>query len=531
MNTPNSSQALISDLAAGKEILSRIPLTNPPQALNETIRFLDSLLVSHLSIDSVFQLLEHACLPVVSIAEETAKRYLNKPVPLSNIEEEFFQQVSQLWQKMAKAYAYCAEENPSNLDDRQLAILLHRCIHFTGISILECQNALREVPRGLWLRLHGYYDTAEEQDLTTLAIPNAFEPQSRTKTTHCSAAYTAFLLCDMANGYSLSALERAMVRRLAMAWSALTSLHPFSPGELLPRFVVDLMHDAALRPATESLNTDQLRRFNVSHLAEQLSQVRQKLKQRIPPSQLGLGDDCTVLQCSSLIDHLIRQWSQGRAARKYRRRLSSGTARICTGFEDMHYCVLGEVFRQPGNTSIYSRQDFDRLFSFRSQETPQNSAHFNLEKFSTTHKTDVWEVVNESANGFRLVRNSSGQKMIHRQLLALCPHDGGRFLLAQVVWLTQEYKSGGLIAGIMALPGLPTAISVRRGENLGELYQRAFLLTAPEGTDAESSLILAPGWYRLGQIIEIFDKKARTVRLKGVLGSGPGFDWVRFDSC
>jgi len=48
-------------------------------------------------------------------------------------------------------------------------------------------------------------------------------------------------------------------------------------------------------------------------------------------------------------------------------------------------------------------------------------------------------------------------------LLALCPHDGGRFLLVQVIWLIQN-RRGGLIAGVAALPGMPQATS-------GQLYR------------------------------------------------------------
>ena len=40
--------------------------------------------------------------------------------------------------------------------------------------------------------------------------------------------------------------------------------------------------------------------------------------------------------------------------------------------------------------------------------------------------------------------------------------DGERFVLAQAAWLRQE-KSGGLIAGIRVLPGIPQAIAALEG--------------------------------------------------------------------
>ena len=532
MSVPSQSQQLIPDLSTGKRILSCISRTDQQLASGEITGFLDSLLMSPLNTDNIFELLEDASQPVASIAKELAKHYLDKPIPLGDIEESFFQQVSQLCQKMAKAYAFCAEKSLPDPDDQQSATLLHRCIHFTGIAILEHQRARREVPWGLWLKLHGYYSMAEELKLATFAIPNVFDPQATEEDAmHCAAAYTAFILCDMAGSYSLTLHDQKLVRRWAVACSPLTSLHSFALGEVLPQFVVNLVHDTALHPATESLNTDQLRRLDVSHLADWLRKTRKKLKQRVSPSQLGLGDDCTPLQCSRLLKHLSRQWSQGRAARKYRRHSSSGATYICTGFEDMHFLISGNEFHQPNNVRIYAHQGFDRVFGLRSEETIQQSHHFNKENFLASDKVDTWEVVNQSANGFCLVRSTSGQNMVHKQLLALRPHDSERCLLAQVVWLVQEHK-GGLIAGITALPGLPTAISFRHSEKQGEPYRQAFLLSTQEiANEEEPSLILPTGWYRPDLTIEIFDKEVQTARLEELLERGPGFDRVKFEFC
>ena len=534
MSTPAPIMFSIPDFPTGSEIIARIPLANPQLAISDLNRFLDSLLASPPDTQTYFQLLEHAHLPVTFVAEELAKRYLNKPIPLGDIEERFFRQVVLLWLKAAQAYAHCAQRgssDPEATPPERLAALLHRCIHFTGMAILEHQRARREVPWGLWLDLHGYYGTAEEMHVATHPIPGILE--SQTCNTHCAAAYIAFVLCDMAGSYSLSLRDQTLVRRWAVAWSALVGLHGVTPGESLPPFVIDLVQDMALRPTSECLNTDQLRRLDTSRLAIQISHTRQQLRSRVPPSQLALGDDCTPHQCTRLLELLSRQWSQARAARKYRRHATSGITRICTGFEEMHYFISGGEFQQPENVRIYSRHDFESLFSFRFQENPQQSLQIQQEKIAATFSVDTWEVVNQSANGFRLVRSVSGRKMIHGQLLALCPHDGERFLLAQATWLMQESK-GGLIAGVRALPGLPVAICARRVEQSGETnepYQRAFLLPAMASTGTEQSLVFATGWFRLGQIIEIFTDGAWRVRLKNRLDVGPDFERASFESC
>lgn len=534
MNTPAPTLFSIPDFPTGSGIISRIPLANPQLAIHDLNRVLDSLLAAPPDLPAYTQLLEHARLPITLVAEELAKRSLNKPIPLGDAEDALFRQVVLLWLKTAKAYAHCAERSSPDSESFQadrFATLLHRCIHFTGMAILEHHRARREVPWGLWLDLHGYYGTAEDFHLATQAVPDILEAQAFN--THCTAAYLAFILCDMAGPYSLSLRDQTVVRRWAGAWSALAGLAPVAAGETLPPFVVDLMQDMALRPTADCLHTDQLRRLDTSRLALQLGHVRQQLRQRIPPSQLALGDDCTPQQCVRLLDHLARQWSLGRAARKFRRHATSGITRLCTGFEEMHYFISGKEFQQPENVRIYSRSDYDNLFSFRFQENPQQALQIQQEKMAAAYSVDTWEVVNQSANGFRLMRSVSGRKMVHGQLLALCPHDGERFLLAQATWLMQESK-GGLIAGIKALPSLPIAICARPVEPGGEShepYQRAFLLPALATTKAEQSLVLPAGWFRPGRVLEVFTDGAWRVRLKNVLDVGPDFERIGFELC
>ncbi len=533
MNAMTPITFAIRDLQTGCDIISRIPLANPQQAAIDLDRFLDSLLHSPPDGETYFQLLEHARIPLAFVADELAKRYQNKALPLAEIEEDVFKQVVGIWSKTAKAYAHCAEHDTPEEQDaiyaQRVAMILHRCIHYTGMAILEHQRARRELPWGLWLELHGYYGSAEEWGVTHLAIPDALDPFGRS--TNCVSAYISFLLCDMAGTYSLSIRDLTLVRRWANNWSPLVSLHPAQPGDVLPPYVVDLMQDMALRPVAECLQTDHLRRLDTTRLAMQISQIRNELKQKIPPTQLALGEDCTAGQCNRLLEHLSRPWSQARATRKFRRHSTSGITKLCTGFEEMHYFISGKEFEQPENVRIYSRREFENLFAFRHQTDPLQALQVRQEQLA--YGVDRWEVVNQSANGFRLVRSTSGRKMMHGQLLALCPHDGERYLLAKNTWLMQE-KNGGLIAGIKALPGLPVATSARVLEPTGEShskYHRAFLLPAVPSVDAEQSLVLPQGWFRSGRVIELFTDGAWQVKLLHVLDDGPGFERVSFVVC
>jgi len=524
----------IHDLQTGLEIISRISLADPQRAAVDLNRLLDSLLSAPPDSKIYFNLLESARLPIGFVAEELAKRYLNKRLPLGDLEEEVFQQVVGLWLKMARAYAHCAEkgvpEEESEADhNRRVAMILHRCIHHTGIAIIEYQRARRELPWGLWLDLHGYYASAEEWGVATLPIADALEPMGRS--THCAASYISFLLCDMAGCYGLSVRDQTLVYRWASYWAPLVSLHAAQAGEPLPVFVIDLMQDVALRPAVECLQIEHLRRLDTSRLALQITQIKQQLKQKIPPAQLSLGDDCSAGQCNRLLDHLARPWSQARAPRKFRRHATSGISKLCTGFDEMHYFISGKEFEQPENVRTYNRQEFDKLFAFRHQDDPSQMLQLSQEQL--TYSLDSWEVVNQSANGFRIVRSISGKKMAHDQLLALCPHDGERFLLARTTWLMQE-KEGGLIAGIKALPGMPVAIAARSRDQQGAgdgKYQRAFLLPTIASAGIEQTLVLPQGWFRSERIVELYTDGPWQVKLKHVIEDGADFERISFELC
>ena len=533
MNAMSPITFAIHDLQTGCDIISRIPLANPQQAAIDLDRFLDSLLTSPPDGETYFQLLEHARVPISFVADELAKRYQSKALPLAEVEEETFEQVIALWQKAATSYARCAENDASDEQDpasaSRVATILHRCIHHSGMIILEHQRARRELPWGLWLELHGYYGSAEEWGVATLAVPDALDPLGRS--TDCTTAYIAFLMCDMAGSFSLSVRDQTLVRRWASHWSPLVSLHKAEPGEALPQYVIDLMQDMALRPVAECLQTEHLRRLDTTRLTMHINQVRHQLSQKIPPSHLELGEDCTAGQCKRLLEHLAPAWAQARAARKYRRHATSGITQLCTGFEEMHYFISDKEFEQPENVRIYSRKEFENLFAFRHQTDPQQALHVRQEQL--TYGVDSWEVVNQSANGFRLVRSTSGKKMIHGQLIALRPKDGQRFLLAKNTWLMQE-KSGGLIAGIKALPGLPVATAARVIEQASEShgqYHRAFLLPAVPSQDTDQSLVLPQGWFRNGRVVELFTDGAWRVKLQQVLDDGPGFERVSFVVC
>ncbi len=529
----NETPLNIHDLNEGLEFLAQIPLANPVVAERQLMRLLDGLLIDPPEPGVLLALLEHARAPMCFVEEEMARRYHNKPLPLSDDEESYFCQVVSAWRKMGKAYALCAQlEEPDTANAQYVslvALILHRCLYYTGMVILEHYRARRELPPGVWLDLHGFFETAEDWRVAYTPVEDALE--NNLQATHCAAAYATLLLIDMASPYSNSVRNLNLIRRWAGMWAPLVSIHKLTDDIELPAFVVELMKDAPLHPTsvTEEPGAD-TRRLDTSRVGLQINHMLSQLRQRISPSQLGLGEE-TSGHVIALLDHLSRPWTQSASPRRFRRFPSEGIAKVAVDFEAMHYCVTGKPFAQPDSASAYSRGEFDELFTFRERAEPGQGL---VIKPHVNFPVDEWSVINHSANGFRLARSSAGQRIMHGQLMVVCPHDGEHFLLAQATWLMQE-DNAGLIVGVATLPGMPQGVGVRptvAGATTADRFVRGFLLPAVPAIHEEPSVVLPSGMYQASRVLEVCsgNEAVWQLRMLHILQRGADFDRISYQA-
>ena len=526
-----SSPPIIQDLDSGSFFLSQLPLANPPLAEQQLINFLDGLIANPPEPGILLSTLEQTRVPLSFVEEEMARNYHNKPLPLSETQENCFQQVLSAWQRMSKAYALCARRQDPATDNPQyatlIATILHRCLYYTGMIIIEHFRARREIPAGIWHDLHGYYETAEQWGVTCLPVNDSLE--NDLQATHCAAAYVTLLLIEIANPYGNSVRDLNLVRRWAGMWAPLVSLHQVDDEYEVPPYIVRLLSDQPLHPsgAADNIGPD-ARRLDSSRLGLQLSHMLSQLHQRLTPSQLGLGED-TSGHVIRLLERLSGPWTQTASPRRFRRFASEGTAKVVVGYEAMHFFVGGKDFIQPDAVEAYSRNQFDELFTFRERATP--GQHLSI-KTQTSFPIDEWVVINHSANGFRLGRSHAGQRIAHSQLIALCPHDGEQYLLGQATWLMQE-NSGGLVVGVAVLPGMPEAVGIRHTPaepGYENRFVRAFLLPPIPSIGQEGSLVIPVGMYRPSALLEVAaDDKTWHLRMQHVRQRGVDFERISYE--
>ncbi len=512
-----------------------MPLADPRQAQRELNHFLDRLLQAPPPAGIYLELLEQSRETLCFIGEELARSYVNKPLPLTEAQENCFREAISIWFKAARSYARCVRpEGMPGDDPSRSALILHRSIYYIGMTIIEHYRARRELPAGLWRDLHVQYAIAEQSGVAALAVTDTLDPLARS--TDCASALLSLLLVQLASPYALSIADQSLVRRWAGAWSPLVSLKSVAPGEVPSQFVIDLVRDVALSSPADEPIAVQLRRLDTSRLGAQLFDVRKQLREKIPPVRIGLGDYPSG-QCKRLLGHLVNAWSQRHGARKYSRRASSGTASVRTGFDAIYRHLCGETASAPKGLHAVAPREAGRRSSLvdrrveAAQERTQDVAQQVIDAEEREGLTaEQWMAVNQSASGLCLMRGGAGKKITHGQLLAVCPQDGTRLLLARMVWLMQEQRNG-LIAGVATLAGLPQCVVARpRVPEDADSYapSGAFLLPAVPAVGSEQSLIIPRGWSDASRLIEIYADTPWCVQLVKVLDHGPDFERVSF---
>lgn len=525
----------VRDLQTGIDLVASLSLADSEAAGARTNRFLDSLLRAPPDAEIYLCLLERLPPVVAAIAQELGKRFLGKAIPLAEHEEASFQRVVSTWLKVARAYTHCAQLDAAQKTTPNLpriALILQRCLYFTALAINAHYGARRELAPGLWRELHGYYAKAEKWGIAVRAVPGCLD--LRGPNIHCASAFLAPLLAELAGPYALSLRDLAWVTHLASHWAALLHLRAAQPKEPLPPFIVDLGQDVGVCAGGEGQRREDFRFLDSTRLVARLKQVKQQLNQGADPDQLGLGSTRSASQCQRLLDALADPWSLTPSHRAFARHNAVGSAQIGVGFPAMHYHISGKEFEQGANVKVYSRQEIEVMLTFRHRVDPASELQIRPEH--PEFDLDEWQVINQSAHGFRLMRTNVGKCLTHSQLLSICPHDGERFLLAKSTWLMQE-QSGGLVAGVALLPGIPLAIAARPlAQQLGnsEIFSRAFLLPAVSSVGSEASLVLPRGWFSLDRVIEIDsdcgqgNTKTWLARMRRIVDEGVDFERVAF---
>lgn len=476
------------EFGAAAEIIAHLPLHQPAEAETRLGQLLSEVLAHPPAPDQLFALLEYAR-PSLHFVRASAVRHYHEHAPhLETVAEAHFQRGLQLWQFVVDAYQRCADLNIAA--DAQAATLLHRCTMYIGMQIMEHYRAKRQVPESLWQQFNTSYAYAEARGLARVALVEELPDES--KTPHIQALYIAHLLLEVAQPYSRNPTDLNLIWQWADRWAHLARLgHPRIAADKIA-FVVDLQGKRPLHPRIGGELPASIRGLNTSALIQALQKHLQELGKPDASEHLHLPTEGIARQ-QRLLGQLINSWALDALPRRFKRTPADEQIELTSTFHGIYSVLAGAPVGGE-------------------QQAPA---------------TEAWRVIDHTPSGFRLTRDGDGLRIENGQLVALRPHDGGGYLLAQVQWLMRE-QSGQLLAGFAILPGLPRPAAIFADERLkGQINRsiRAFFLPALPALHSEASLVVPLGFHQAGKVIELDEGK---FRLDELLQRGTDFERVSY---
>lgn len=516
-----------TDASGCAKWLQTLPLINVGPSHDRLLGQLEELNGYDVAPAERLKILELLREPVTFVQKEHAKKFSNRPAPLSKQERDIFHNVDTLWDALSHGYQRCLQavvDGTSGLSGL-VALICQRVLWCTGQKMVDHYQAYLNVEEPDWKLLHRVYAFAEERDVAGDEVAHPVH-KGKVETT-CVETYAQVLLLHLANPSKLTPRQIELISRWLDRWARKASISASQPaaGDRVPSLVVDLASSAGA--SHEPGQGDTIRYLDIHEVGKSVRKRVGLLRKGEPPAALGLGEDITAALAEGLLVMLYKRWCEDKQARVHPRRGASGAAQICSGLDAMHYFVTGRAFRGQGGSQALSQMQHEQIATLgrlvtRQEEDSGAAANFAKES---------WQVRDESASGLRLERTdpAANSRLVLNQLLGIRLADAKNFLLCTVRWLSvsPEFE---LQIGVQILPGVPAGVSIRPGGATGEKYVPALVLPAFAALQTPDTLVLPAGWFKPERIIEVNTDSARQVRLTELIERGADFERVSFAS-
>ncbi len=519
-----------SDASACRKWLKTLPLTNIQGLHGELRQQLE--LLSHFALPALerLKILEQLRETVAYLAGELGKKYCNKAIPLSPLEQTTWNNEQALWLDFGKLYLQCleaAQKGDAGVSPFT-ALITQRAASTLIARMLGFAHAYRPVPAGEWRQLHLLYHHAETQGIAAKRIKDALNHEDGTNS--CEASYAKALLLGLADPQQLTSRQILQLDRWLDRWTARTKLvknQPPTPS--LPLVCVDLAGESGAMIFTGNIMSEQ-RFVDTERLALSLRKRIKFLTTGGNPAEVGLGDECVQPACETLLSALYKRWCEIPPKRSSPRDSGGSNAQLCFAFPAIYFFLNdASPFKQPGETLDVAPEIMEDMRMF-GRVTPRTE---KLLFARLGFALENWDSLDQSTGGFRLSRSGTGERISQNQLVALRSSDSAPFNLAVVRWLMMDNDAGNLSIGARLLPGSPTVLAARpmtlNPSDMG-LFVPAFQLSAVPEQEEPASLVLPIGWYQLGKRVQIYSSQTETVKLTGLLEKGANFERVTFVS-
>ena len=529
----------VTSARGAKAWLRELPLSDARSAHHAVVAMLSEWEETPTAPLARLEILETVRGHVAEIDAQYAARYAEKPLPLGIQERNAFQHAQVLWRSMAAAYLECFE---ASLEDA-VDLAPHRALCLARAGAYFCQTLMGRLRSGqaqdadLCDDLEHLAELAAEHEVLDVIVRDSLHPRG---CTNVAATYRRALFIAQV-GSGVTGRTRQAMFELAHQWEGKSRFAtPLQASGASATTLVD-----GERRRLRAFRFGQRRRvLDVTRLSRSIRRRLRKLEQGATFEDLRLPEAFRQLPVREVLTRLHALWCESAETRTESRMggLPAGGAPAPQklsvsftqdGFESMYFMIAGEAFAL-GENDPTSRRRYDELFVFQgaSQAREENRGLEAVRSF------EDWEIIDQSASGFRLRRPSPGARFRPGQLMAMrlrLSGDDGPVVLAQVRHVTEpqpgaaQARPGTIEAGVELLKGKPHAIGVRatglNAQNGGE-FKAAFRLGSLFANET-SCLALPVGWFKAERVVEIHDSgRNQRVRMVALLDRGVDFEHV-----
>jgi cyclic-di-GMP-binding protein len=398
LSVPATTQALPKGIETkpkqAKVWVESLPLTKMVETTRVLLEHIMTLNRSKMSADERFELLETYRPVLHTLLEELEHVFAYSTLPLPPKQREAFELGRTLATEAAVAYKQLIIDKTGKLigfgNKKSLPLPLHRAMTYTGRVLTQSFKTYYPAPPGAWRDLHQLYAFAEEQGL----LAEIVEPESKASLLD---VYSEPIMLSLADPYRLMYREADKVLELLSQNRGTVSLTGQRPESLDPTkvFIVALDSDRSPRLMSIAIKDPPgqvLRLLDLTKLVEKMKQRVQAMTNNHEAYNRSKASHDT----GDLMARLIRLWGDP-PKRQFRRNPSDTGVVLCSGIKAIaHFAML--AMREDHSAQAAAIQDGSTMPLLKIPDDPVSKAM----------GVEEWTVLNQSANGLRLHRESGG---------------------------------------------------------------------------------------------------------------------------
>lgn len=454
--------------------------------------------------------------PVVAVLlDELEAIYAYSVLPLPARQREAFDLARDLLTQCATTYKIFSLEKPAKLSmfnsRKNLPGAMYWAMFFLQSQLLQSYKTYHPAPVGVWQELHSLYLHADEQG-TLAEIGDA-----ETKLTMMDL-YADALMISLADPYRLMSKEVDKVLHTLAQNRGLVEIRSSNEGVNVQRFfLVALDGDQAPKVLIQGAPPPAGQVFRLIDPTRLVEKLQQRTRAQTGSSGNAASKSRATHDLADLQQRLIRLWGDP-PKRQFRRNPADSAIALCSGIKAIAYFTELATNEDP-EVDAKAIRDGDTIPLLKIPQDPM----------SQMVGVEEWRVLNQSANGLRLYRESGGSVGVTVGEVVGVRFIGGRNWNVGVVrWLTL-LEGDALEFGIELLSPAAASITIEPTIGSGARPMPALVLqnTNPEW-DNDTVLSLTDTFSDLREFELIEHEEVTVVRATTLLERTSRFDLFQF---